>query len=113
MSDPVLHPVMLLCLLGIVPTIDGAHQIAGDATDALELLRHQGLVERHIAIPCSGDAELAQTVIGMLLHIVDVTQDLLLGHILQTFHSHINAVDYHSFVTFSFRIYFDLAYLFL
>ena len=47
---PMLHAVMFFGALGIVPAVNGADQIAGDATDAFKLLWLENVIDVDIVV---------------------------------------------------------------
>ena len=79
---------LLIAALGLLSSVIGTFFVRGDKNPAKSLK-----VGTYVA---SG-----VVLVGSL-----VLSHFLLGNVLQTFHRHINAVDYHNFVTCSFHLYF-------
>lgn len=90
-----LDPVVFFSSLGVVPTVDGANQITGDPANPLKLPRLQPIVEEYLSIVSQADVQSSDFFLGLPLDAVDVSENFLLGDILDTGDGDDSSVDVH------------------
>ena len=93
-----LDAVMLLGALGVVEAVERAHQVAGDAADAVELHRREPVVDAHV-LAIDIQRQRFQLTMGVLVvGALDVGLDLVVGLRgiagLGVVHGHLHAVDH-------------------
>ena len=95
MHERMLYAVVFLSALGIVPTVDGADKITGDAADALEFLGLQYIVQMNLAVSGWRQRQFIQLLIGLLFYIADVLGDFCLRYIAETIDSYCYIIYHH------------------
>lgn len=90
-----LDPIAFFGSLGVVPAVDGAHQITGDPADPLELPGLQLIVEDNLSIVSQADIQSSDFFLGLLFDAVNVSNNFPPGDILDTGDGNDGSVDVH------------------